>query len=124
MPRKRPDLYEVRYSASPNGSAHWRIVWFEGEKRKQRWFRTEKEAKETAAEFNTDRLAYGTRLALSPEDRLRAADGIERLAPYGKTLTEAIDFYIEHLEATKKSAPVSTLVNKVREETRRRVKAN
>jgi integrase len=124
MPRKRPSLFEVRYSATPNASAHWRVVWFEGDKRKQRWFRTEKEAKEAAANFNAERLAYGTGLSLSPTDRLRAIEGIDRLAAYDKTLTEAVDFYIEHLKLSEQSVPVSVLIAKVREEMRRRIKAN
>ena len=108
----------------PNASAHWRVVWFEGEKRKQRWFRTEKEAKETAANLNAERLAYGTELELSPINRLRAVEALARLAPYEKSLTEAVDFYIKHLKLSDRSVPVSVLIAKVQEELRRQVKAN
>src|SRR5215469_12768539 len=124
MPRKRPDLFEVRYSASPNGSAHWRVVGFINGKRVQRWFGSEKEAKEAAADLNTERLAHGTQLSLSPEDRLRAMEGIKRLASYGKTLTDAVDFYIRYLDLTAKSVPMSVLIARLREEFRRRLDAN
>jgi integrase len=47
------------------------------------------------------------------------------LAPHdGKTLVEAVRFYVEHLERTATSVPFSTLAARVRAEFQRRLKAN
>src|SRR5262249_24824445 len=39
--------------------------------------------------------------------RIAAQQGQEQLQPYGKTISEAVDFYVEYLEASQKSAKVS-----------------
>jgi hypothetical protein len=65
MPRKRPALFEVRYSEKPNRDNHWRIVGFVNGKRTQFWFKTEEDAKTAAADKNAEITAYGTQIALS-----------------------------------------------------------
>jgi integrase len=39
--------------------------------------------------------------------RIAAQEGQDRLQPHGKTISDAVDFYVKHLQATKKSAKVS-----------------
>lgn len=123
MPRPRPLLFEVRHS-KPNGANSWRIVGFVDGKRKQYWFKTEKAARDVAADKNADILAYGTRVTLDSAGRLEACRAIERLRPHGKTITDAVDFYLAHLDRHRTSIPFSKLSKVMREEFARRVAAN
>lgn len=116
MPRPRPTLFEVRYSGVPNRQNHWRIVGFINGKRTQYWFTSEKAAKAAAADRNAEITAYGTQVALSSADRIRAVNAAERLAPFGKTLDDAVNFYLAHLNQLSSSISVSELCRVVREE--------
>ena len=49
---------------------------------------------------------------LPDEAKLDAAKCLKRLSPYGKTLSNAVDFYLEHLEITQKSCTVQELLEK------------
>ena len=109
MPRKRPALFEVRYSEKPNRDNHWRIVGFVNGKRTQFWFKSERDAKAAAADRNTEITAYGTQVALSSVDRIRAFNAIDRLATFGKNLDEAVNFYVAHLTKTEGSISVLEL---------------
>ena len=102
MPRRRPLLFEVR---APITGTQWRIVGFPHGKRTQYFFRTEKEARQSAADRNAEITAYGTRVALSPVDRMRAINATERLAPFGKTIDEAVDHFIGYLKSRESSIP-------------------
>jgi hypothetical protein len=92
MPRKRATLFEVRHSAKPNRDNHWRIVGFKDGRRKQYWYKSEEDAETAAADLNAEVTAYGTRIALTPVDRVRATNAAERLKPYGKTIDDAVTF--------------------------------
>lgn len=124
MPRKRPTLFEVRYSAKPNRNNHWRIVGFKDGKRKQYWYKSEEDADAGAADLNAEITAYGTQVALSSFDRVRATHAAERLKPYGKTIDDAVNFYIEHLDRLAASVPFSTLASQIRDEFKRRAANN
>lgn len=124
MPRKRPTLFEVRYSERPNRDRHWRIVGFVNGKRTQFWFRSEKGAKTAAADKNAEITAYGTQIALSAADRVRVISATERLAPFGRTIDDAVNFYLNHLSQVSSSVHFSTLATQIRSEFKRRVEAN
>jgi integrase len=124
MPRKRPTLFEVRYSERPNRDRHWRIVGFVNGKRTQFWFKSEKGAKTAADDKNAEITAYGTQVALSVVDRVRAINATERLAPFGKTIDDAVNFYLTHLSHLSSSVYFSALATQVRSEFKRRVEAN
>ena len=105
MPRKRPTLFEVRYSAKPNRDNSWRIVGFKDGKRTQFWYKTEEDAEKAAADLNAEIAAYGTQIALSSVDRLRAMTAADRLQSYGKTIDDAVNFYIAYLDQLNASIP-------------------
>src|ERR1700736_2048055 len=109
MPRPRPTLFEVRYSAKPNRDNHWRIVGFINGNRTQYWFKSEQDAKAAADDKNAEITAHGTQIALSAVDRLRAFNAIERLGPFKKNLEDAANFYVAHLTKTEGSKTVSEL---------------
>ena len=43
-------------------------------------------------------------------------EGERRLAPFGKTLSDAVEFYVRHLEDSQRSIPVSALVTEYMDE--------
>jgi integrase len=45
--------------------------------------------------------------------RIQAQQGQERLQPHGKTISDAVDFYVKHLEATQRSAKVSQALDEL-----------
>jgi hypothetical protein len=125
MPRKRPALFEVRDSRKhPNRDNGWRIVGFVNGIRKQFWFKSQKEAQIAAADRNAEITAFGTQIVLSPSDRVRAVNAAERLAPFGKNLDDAVNFYLSHLKQLESSIPVSELCKVVRAEFDRRLSKN
>ena len=50
--------------------------------------------------------------------RVMAQRGHEQLLPYGKTLQDAVDFFLKHLEATARSVPVPTAITELIENRR------
>jgi hypothetical protein len=123
MARPLPVGFEVRESKPFNGKA-WRVTGYVEGKRKQYWFSTPEDAKADAADRNGEMQAYGTKVNLDSEARLEAFRGAERLKPHGKNVTNAVDYYLAHLQQKAASVPFSTLASQVRTEFARRVKAN
>jgi integrase len=124
MPRKRPTLFEVRYSAKPNRDNSWRIVGFKNGKRKQYWYKIQEVAEKAAADLNAEIAAYGTQVSLSSVDRLRAITAADRLQAYGKSIEDAVNFYIAYLDQLKASVPFSKLAAQIRDEFKRRAVNN
>jgi integrase len=77
-----------------------------------------------ADDKNAEITAYGTQVALSVVDRVRAINATERLAPFGKTIDDAVNFYLTHLSHLSSSVYFSALATQVRSEFKRRVEAN
>src|SRR6516164_4064270 len=123
MPRHRPLLFSVKYREKPFRGRHWYVSGFTGEKRIQLWFKSEKEAKTAAANRNAEIKAHGTQIALSPVDRIQAIAAAETLAPYGKSIAEAVDFFIAHLDRLASSIAVRELCARVETEFERRLAA-
>jgi integrase len=123
MPRSRPILFAVKYCEKPFRRRHWHVSGFIGEKRIQLWFRSEREAKAAAANRNAEIKAHGTQVALSPVDRIQAIAAAEKLAPYGKSIAEAVDFFVAHLDRLASSIAVRELCAQVEAEFERRLAA-
>lgn len=81
-------------------------------KRVRRFFTTRRQAeaylRQTLAQL---RKEGEDGLTLPVHLRQEAAKSAERLKPYGRSLTEAVDHFLRHLEAVKRSATVAELVN-------------
>jgi integrase len=123
MARPLPIGFEVRESKPYNGKT-WRVTGYVDGLRKQYWFATDTEAKADAADRNGEMKAYGTKVNLDSEARLEAYRGAERLKPHGKNVTNAVDYYLAHLQQKSASVPFSTLASQVRTEFTRRIKEN
>jgi integrase len=113
MPRKRPGLFYVSDSTKhPNGESGWRVSGF----RKQYWFKTRKLAQIDCDDRNAEIIAHGSQVVLSAMDRIRAVNAAERLAPFGKNIDDAVNFYVAHLTQLESSIPVSEFCKIIRAE--------
>jgi hypothetical protein len=119
MAKPKPIGFEVRKSAPFNGK-EWRVVGYEGTKRKQYWFATEKEAKKDASDRNQERSAYGSKLNLDSSLRFEALKAVDLLQPFGKSLLDAVNFYTAHLAKMTSSITVGELCDRVTVEFKRR----
>jgi len=111
MPKRRNPLYEVHYSAWPNGKNHWYISGYANGKRRQLWYRDEEKAKAAADDLNEEIVAFGTQAALPSNLRLMAVNCANRLSAVGKTLDDATNHYLKYLEQTVSAISVNDLAN-------------
>jgi hypothetical protein len=103
MARPRPMGFVVKRQ-KPFQGKEWLVYGYEGEKRKQYWFFTEDDAKADAADRNREREAYGSKVNLDAEARLEAFRGADKLKPHKKTISDAVQYYLDHLEKISASA--------------------
>jgi hypothetical protein len=79
-------------------------------KRKRLFFATEAEAKEELKKWDRRIRKEGEdALAISQELRILAAKCAKRLEQFEKSIWDATEFYIEHLERMRGSVPVAVL---------------
>lgn len=124
MAKPKPLGYVIRHHPDkPYKGCEWRMLWYEDGKRKQKWYKTEREVKKEAADRNIEQAAFGSKLSLDVNARFDAARAVERLKPYGKTLADAVDFYVTFLEKSSTSVPVTELVDEVLAEYERQLRA-
>jgi integrase len=80
-------------------------------KRQRRFFETEAEAKTYAAQKEIELLNQGKEgMTFSTALRVMAQQAAEQLKPFGKTIDDAAQFYLKHLESEKGSVPVEQAV--------------
>jgi integrase len=80
-------------------------------KRVREFFATKKEAEARLGQLKTQIINEGTSgLSISNELRVMAASCAEKLTPFGKTLADATDFYIDHLKRNERSCTFAELV--------------
>jgi integrase len=113
--------FRVFKLSSPNGKKEWKIEGRPTGKRERYYFVTEKEAKAAARNLNDQIAAFGTRTSLTDTQRVMAAECIEMLRPYDKTLYEAVHFYRNHLDRLSSSGSVRALCARVANEFERRL---
>jgi hypothetical protein len=79
-----------------------------GGKWERKFFETKAEAQTYVQQKEIELLNQGREAVQFPSWlRIAAQQGQERLQPHGKTISAAVDFYVQHLEATQRSAKVS-----------------
>jgi integrase len=80
----------------------------------RRYFETKGEANTYARQQNTRLLNEGREgVEFSSAQRVSAQRAAERLAPFGKTVEEAVAFYVAHLEQARRAAPLSVAVDEL-----------
>jgi integrase len=88
--------------------------------RHRRFFQSEVEANTFADSQRTKIVNEGSRgLALTDDLRVMAARCARRLEPYGFTIEQAVDHFIEHVKATRRSISVAALVDEYKASKRR-----
>src|SRR5437868_11945684 len=80
----------------------------------RKFFRTKTEAQTYVRLKEVELLNQGKEAAIfSSSLRVMAQHGAEKLRPFGKTISDAVDFYFNHLEATTRSVPLSVAMNEL-----------
>lgn len=80
-------------------------------KRVREFFKTNAEAKTRLAQIKTQVANEGTSgMSISSELRVMAAKCAEQLMPFGKSLADATDFYLDYLKRTERSCTFAELV--------------
>ena len=97
------------------------VVYREGKRIDQKWFKTKGEADTKAAEFRTQLNNVGAQAAASitSVDQMLIMEANEKLKPYGRTLRDALDHYLEYLGRTAKSISIRDLVDRFMQAKRR-----
>src|SRR5215470_9568919 len=73
----------------------------------RKFFTSEREAKTYAAQKEIELLNQGSEaMAFPTELRVMAQRAARQLAEYKKTISDAVEFYLKHLEATTRSVPL------------------
>jgi hypothetical protein len=74
----------------------------------RKFFETKAEAQTYVEQKEIELLNQGREGVQFPSWlRIQAQQGHERLQSHGKTISDAVEFYVKHLEATQRSAKVS-----------------
>jgi len=90
------------------------VNYREAGKRKRKFFETKEQAQSFAAFKNAELRKFGVEGAeFSSRLREEAAECVERLSAYGKTLTDATDFLVAHLKASERSITAAALVEQL-----------
>lgn len=90
----------------------WMIDTRENGKRKRLFFKTKSAAEAELLRIKTKIRREGSdALSLSDATRFAALHGEKALAGYGKSIGDAIDFYLKHLADSLRSIPISQLAS-------------
>jgi integrase len=96
------------------GERYWQLVWPKhGGGRSRQAFKLKTEAERKMAEKKAEIASFGAAAASIPEAlRVAAVDAQDRLKPHGKSIGDAVDFYLEHLQAQAKGKDLKEAVEK------------
>ncbi len=118
---KKADWPKIRPAIHKNGTAAWLVDARIDGKGERLFFKTRAEADTKAALLRVARKNEGDAAFSIPEDlRVEAGRCMERLAPYGKTLTEAVDYFLPYLERTAKPRAIEMLIEEAVSEKKRK----
>ena len=98
-----------------NGRTMWCVTWPRiGKGRNRQFFKDKPEAETVLAHKLIEQQNYGT-AGLSFNDRQRAEylECAEKLHPFGVTIRDAVNFYLPHLQASKRTCTAAELVKEL-----------
>jgi integrase len=98
-----------------NGRPYWCVTWPKiGKGRKRQFFKDKTEAETVLQQKLIQQENYGT-AGLSFNDRQRAEylECTEKLEPFGATIRDAVNFYLPHLSALKRTKTAAELVDEL-----------
>ena len=97
------------YKHSP--TSKWDVDYQKNGKRTREFFRTKKEANTRRDQILIELENLGNKaFAISDDLRLEAVQCAERLAPFKHSLSDAVDFFMRHLEASRDSCSIGELI--------------
>jgi Site-specific recombinase XerD len=94
---------------------YWCVTWREigKDRRRRKFFKLREEAAAFREQKRLEQLYFGAATSFTETERLEYRQCTERLKPFGKTILNAVEHYVAHLEATQKSRSVAQLVREV-----------
>jgi integrase len=116
--------FRVNKAVVPNGEKSWYIVGYPKGKRTRAWFATKELATAEATERNLKMRKLGE-VAVTLDHSLlsSATEGATLLKPYGKTVMDAVAFYLEHLKKLSAAVSGKELCDRIKAEFARRLTA-
>jgi hypothetical protein len=103
-----------RYSDSNRPHLKYVVNYREAGKRKRTFFETKEQAESFVAFKNAELKRNGLEHAEFPTAlRVMAQNAVEKLKPFGRTITHAVDHYVAHLKASEKSCTAAELVKEL-----------
>jgi len=102
-----------RYNSKTKPHLKWVVTGGRGNggKPSRKFFKIKADAELYLQQRKTDAANLGLRAASIPDGlKIEALKAAQQLQPYGRTLTDAVEHYIQHLEQIEKSETVSNLV--------------
>jgi integrase len=108
-----------RYKGAPE--TPWMIDLRIDGKRVRKFFATQKLAEAELARIKVKRRNEGENaLKLTDPQRVEAYEAFQKLKPFGRSLTEAVSFFVNHVEQTQKSITVRALAEEYLEKQKSR----
>jgi len=94
---------------------HSVVMRRDGQRLREKYFNSKQEAEALAQVWAIEAGNAGAKAAASvtEADKRFLAEARERLAPYGRTLVEAVDFFVRHLDRSQITLTVEALVDKL-----------
>src|SRR5262249_40835053 len=103
-----------KYSDGNRPNLKFVVNYREAGNRKRSFFESKTEAESFAAFKNAELKRNGIEAAEFPTAlRVMAQSAVERLKPFGKTISDAVDHFVAHLKASEKSCSAVQLVKEL-----------
>jgi integrase len=118
----RTKLFVLKKSPDTMSSRYYIEGYLSG-RRKRFYYKSKSAANKAANDKNREITAFGTQISLDNATRVLAAECLKRLQPFGKSLADAVDFYLDHLKKISGSVTVQEFALAVRSEFARRLEA-
>jgi integrase len=108
---RQPKIKVRRYNERKRPHLRFVVNYREDGKRKRSFFETKRQANALARFKNSELKQNGIEHAEFPSAlRVMAQSALQRLEPFGRTITDAVDHLLAHLKATEKSITVAEFV--------------
>jgi|SRR5882724_9935122 len=98
-----------------NGRAYWCVTWPKiGKGRNRQFFKEKAEAETVLQQKLIEQENYGTAgLSFNDRQRTEYLECGEKLEPFGATIRDAVNFYLPHLSALKRTKTAAELVDEL-----------
>jgi integrase len=118
----RTKLFVLKKSPDTMSSRYYIEGYLSG-RRKRFYYKSKSAANKAANDKNREITAFGTQISLDNATRVLAAECLKRLQPFGKSLADAVDFYLDYLKRISGSISVREFAEAIRSEFKRRLEA-